>query len=415
MWGVGEVKSPMGRARRLRRALTWAGLLVCFVLLYFESPLLMSPERLQVDDYVEYWAAGRLNLSGANPYSPDALAPLENQAGRFFQVPVMMWNPPYTLVIAMPLAWLPFPVSRLIWLILNVALLLLGAEWTWRVYGGPQRYRWLAWLLCFAFVPTLSALGSGQIAILPFVGTAGFLYFERERKPWQAGMLAALTAIKPHTLYLFWVILLLWALSRRRWPVLLGATGSLAVATVIASVFNPALVGQYLHATTSSPPLDWATPTLGGLLRLVLGTERSWLQFAAVPVGLAWALWWWRKYRHQWDWSEQMPMLLAVSLITAAYGWSYDLVVFLVAILQVAASLARMRNVRTTAWVFGSYAVIMGLSAAQYGRLTDFWFMWLAPALFAWYLLARRLIGTASLGQAQLIEEIRDERHVVSV
>jgi len=394
--------SSLVRPRRLRRVLTWAGLLLCLFLLYLEAPLLTSEKWLQVDDTVEYWAAGRLNLSGANPYSPEGLAPLENQAGRFFQVPVMMWNPPYTLVIAMPLAALPYPVSRLVWLILNVVLLALGAEWTWRVYAGPRRYRWLAWLLCFAFIPTLNAIGSGQIAILLFVGAAGFLFYQREGKLWQAGMVAALMAVKPHSLYLFWVILLLWALSRRRWPALLGAIGALAIGTAIASLFNPPLVGQYLHAITSFPPLDWATPTLGGLLRLLLGTERSWLQFAAAPVGLAWALWRWRKCRQQWDWSEQMPLLVAVSLVTAAYGWSCDLVVFLLAPLQVAASLTRTRDLRTAAIVFGSYAAITGVSVALHGRVNDFWFMWLAPALLAWYLLARRLIGTVSLGQPQM-------------
>ena len=120
------MKRSVVRTRRVRRALTWVGLLFCLFLFYLESPLLTSGKMLQADDYVEYWAAGRLNLSGANPYSPEELAPLENQAGRYFQVPVMMWNPPYTLVIAMPLASLPYPVSRMIWLILNIALLFVG-------------------------------------------------------------------------------------------------------------------------------------------------------------------------------------------------------------------------------------------------------------------------------------------------
>jgi hypothetical protein len=397
------MKGSVIRTRRLRRGLTWAGLLLCLFLLYFESPLLTSGRLLQVDDYVEYWAAGRLNLSGANPYSPEELTLLENQAGRFFQVPVMMWNPPYTLVIAMPLALLPYPISRMIWLILNIALLLLSADWAWRAFGGPQRYRWLAWLLCLAFAPSLNALGSGQIAILLFVGAAGFLYYHREGKLWQAGMLAALMAVKPHSLYLFWVLLLLWTLSRRKWSVLFSAAGTLISGIAVASILNPSLLGQYLHATTSFPPLDWATPTLGGLLRWVFGMERRWLQFVPVAVGLIWALWWWRKYRGQWEWSEQMPMVVAVSLVTAAYGWSCDLVVLLLAPLQVAASLVRIRDLRTTVILIGGYAAIVGLSIVLQGLVTnDFWYMWLAPALLAWYLLARRLIGTTTSGQPDM-------------
>ena len=38
-------------------------------------PLLNDPGIWPPDDYVEYWAAGRLNLHGQNPYSPELLLP----------------------------------------------------------------------------------------------------------------------------------------------------------------------------------------------------------------------------------------------------------------------------------------------------------------------------------------------------
>jgi hypothetical protein len=384
------VKSPILRARRLRRALTWAGLLLCLVLLYLESPLLMSPERLQVDDYVEYWAAGRLNLSGANPYSPEALVPLENQAGRFFQVPVMMWNPPYTLAIAMPLAWLPYPVSRLVWLILNVALLTLGAEWTWRVYGGPPRYRWLAWLLCLVFFSSLNALGSGQIAILLFAGVAGFLYYQREGKPWQAGMLAALTVVKPHLLYLFWIALILWSWRRRRWTELVAATGVVLAGTAVAMAFNPSVVGQYIQGALHDAPIWWHTPTLGGALRGLLGPEKSWLQFAPMLLGTGWLLARWRGSRGNWCWPDEMPLLLVVSVITAAYGWTFDQVVLLVMILSsvhlLSESSARIPAIALMVAGIAINFVALGLRRA----FTDAGFWWLAPSWLVWYMAVRK-------------------------
>ena len=76
------MSNSLVRLRRLRRVQTWVGLLLCLFLLYLDAPLLTSEKWLQVDDTVEYWAAGRLNLYGANPYSPEGLATLENQAGR---------------------------------------------------------------------------------------------------------------------------------------------------------------------------------------------------------------------------------------------------------------------------------------------------------------------------------------------
>src|SRR6266849_8316508 len=63
------------------------------------------------DDFIQYWAAGRLNALGANPYSPDEAFSLEKEvglsdewqraSGRRLDQGIIMWNPPLTLSIAM--------------------------------------------------------------------------------------------------------------------------------------------------------------------------------------------------------------------------------------------------------------------------------------------------------------------------
>ena len=46
--------------------------------------LLSDPSVFPPDDFVEYWAAGRLNVRGENPYDGALLLPLEREAGRVF-------------------------------------------------------------------------------------------------------------------------------------------------------------------------------------------------------------------------------------------------------------------------------------------------------------------------------------------
>ena len=68
--------------------------------------LAISPVRLPHGDFDEYWAAGRLNAAGGNPYDPAAMLQEQRQAGWQQSRPVMMYNPPWTLALAMPLGFL---------------------------------------------------------------------------------------------------------------------------------------------------------------------------------------------------------------------------------------------------------------------------------------------------------------------
>src|SRR3954449_5872055 len=56
---------------------------------------------LPLFDFVEYWAAGRLNAAGENPYDPERIHEVEHEAEEHPNT-VLMWNPPWTLTLVMP-------------------------------------------------------------------------------------------------------------------------------------------------------------------------------------------------------------------------------------------------------------------------------------------------------------------------
>src|SRR5262245_20776559 len=174
--------------------------------------LLDDPSILPPDDFVEYWAAGRLNAHGQNPYDGSLLLPLEQAAGRDTQDPVMMWNPPWTLSIAMPLGLLKARVAQLLWLAAGLILIVGCADRIWTLYDGSPERRWVAWLVSLSFAPTLFVLNAGQIAPFILLGITGFLACERAGRYVVAGAFAALLAIKPHLVYLFWPAVAVWAI-----------------------------------------------------------------------------------------------------------------------------------------------------------------------------------------------------------
>lgn len=360
-------------------------LLVALALLGYALAAPTVDLRVLADDYVEYWAAGRLNLSGGNPYAADQLLPLERAAGRTAET-LMMWNPPYTLALVMPLALADYPLSRLLWLLLNAGAIMAATAWWWQLIGGPPPRWQLAQAVAFTFFAAVTVLRMGQIGPLLLLGIVGFLRYTRLRRDGLAGAYLALIAIKPHLLYLVWPALALWAMQTRRWRAPAGAALTLLAATTIALAANPRVIGQYLAATAADSPLVWATPTFGSLLRTLFGFDRRWLQFVPLAPGLIWLLLYWRRCRNAWEWPAAMPLLLLVSTTTTAFGWSFDLVVLTPAILVVARRLLATGLSPRALLLVLAYVGFNAAAWSLYGRVTDFWQLWLSPALLIWYL-----------------------------
>src|SRR5262245_14092435 len=120
-----------------RHMLVGLGAVAVVALLLVQVPRLLDPGVLPIDDFAEYWAAGKLNLQGGNPYDEDQLAALQRPAGLPDDMPaIMMWNPPPTLTFVMPFGLPAYPVARLIWLLFHVGVIVLCADLLWREYGG---------------------------------------------------------------------------------------------------------------------------------------------------------------------------------------------------------------------------------------------------------------------------------------
>lgn len=354
-----------------------------------------GPAGLPLYDFVEYWAAGRLNLHGENPYDPQRIQQLERDAGRRSDG-ILMWNPPWTLPLVMPLGLLDCRRAHLLWLVLNFAILLWCADALWRLYGGDGARRGLAWLLAFTFLPTLLALTAGQIAPLVLLGAVLFLVALQQGRDGLAGAALVLLAIKPHLSYLFWIALLLWCVSQRRWAVLGGGLLAGAAALGLALACNPDLMGQYGHTFLHRPPAQYRSPTLGTVLRLGLGEGHFGLQFVPLLPGLVWLAPYWLRHRKRWDWNEHLPLLLLVSMLTAAYGaWPFDLVLLLVPVMQVAA-LVRPGSPDLPALLI--YLAINGVAALQLAFAVEYLaFLWMTPALLLAYVTLRGRRASAVL------------------
>src|SRR5262249_12988795 len=115
-----------------RSMLAGLGLVVAIVVLIgrFDPSALVA--GLGLGDFIAYWSAGRQIASGANPYDWQALLALQQPLGWTESFPNMMYYPPWTLPFVLPFGALPFAVSRLLWLLLHLCLVLACADGIWR-------------------------------------------------------------------------------------------------------------------------------------------------------------------------------------------------------------------------------------------------------------------------------------------
>lgn len=395
---MGECQLQKARARNRRRAwrqfifgMSWlVSSLVATDL--FAGAAASSPHK-GVRDFAAYWASAQLLLAARNPYSPADLFNIQKNLGLLEDAPLIMWNPPWTFAVTLPFGLLDFATGQFLWLLLQVFLLLVSAQLLWRIYGEPGgRYR-LAWLLTVTFVPSVFLLVIGQIAAAVLAGFAGFLYLERRGMKFTAGALLALTLVKPHFVYLFWIVFLLWLFQRRQWSLLAGTAVAGLGAAVVPLCFNPSVYHQYFdlfRATDLQLPLELAAPTLRNAAQLLLQLDVGAWQTLPSLLAVVWLLFYWRRHRADWQWPERLPLILVVSLTTSAYTWTFDQVVLLPALIQGASWLVRRRlpwyrSIAALLYV----AIDLAHLVLRFFVAEELWYFWLAPALLIAYLVYR--------------------------
>ncbi len=328
-----------------------------------------------------------MNAQGNNPYAPQLLLPVEKAAGRDTDEAIMMWNPPWTLALAMPFGLLDSRVAQLMWVGLGFLIIAFSADMLWRLYDGPVHFRWVAWLLAFTFLPTFFVLAAGQIGTWVLLGAVLFLFFQGRGWSMLAGASTVLLAIKPHLVYLFWIALIYWGVRRDRRLILGGLLAGMA-ATAIALACNPDVLQQYWYAMTQLTPIKWQSPTVGTLLRMAGGEQIFGLTFLPTAIGIAW----WiarsaRRINSPWSWLKELPILFLVSFATASYGaWPFDLIILLPAVIQVAARIANSRSPQTVraasiVWV----AINLPALLLNVFKIGSFWFIWMAPLMLLSY------------------------------
>jgi alpha-1,2-mannosyltransferase len=181
-------------------------------------------------DFRNYYDAAAHLLAGLSPYEVKGFD-----------------YPPLTALIVLPVAWLPYPQARVVWLLAN-ALALVAAGWLLVRILGNDRAALLSVAACWALCGTVAEnLVLGQVnPLLLFLVVLAWWGVSRDREGGTGDRGVAAVAIGLATALKLWPGVLLVALAARSWR--RAAAGLLAALAFVALSWLPFLVVPPPHS-----------------------------------------------------------------------------------------------------------------------------------------------------------------------
>lgn len=334
-------------------------------------------------DYISYWAAGQQLARHANPYDQQAVLAMERSVGYDGSRPLVMRNPPPSLVLAVPLGFVGARTGAALWSLALIVSLIASIRMLWIMQGQPNDR---LHLVGYIFPPAMACLLAGQVGILLLLGIVLFLYF-LESRPYVSGAALVMCSMKPHLFLPFGVALAVWVFSRRAYMVAAGMAMCLAVTLGFSYLIDPRAWAEYSHLAATAGLAGEFVPTTSTAFRMALDRDAIWLQLLPALIACAWTARWSWDRRNSWSWRREGSLLLAVSVMVAPYAWFTDEAVLLPAILF---GLYRASDAGCS---LVPYACITGIALLEVMAgvpLNSGFYIWTMPAWLLWCLYTNR-------------------------
>jgi hypothetical protein len=353
-------------------------------------------------DFIQYWSSRQLLLRGENPYDPALLYEVERAQGLPDPVPIMMWNPPWLVMLLSPALAFDFLTSCAVWLGVSIVLIAIAGVLAARTYVPGVRPEPIVVAAMFLFEPHLSSIRFGQLGVLYAVCVAAFLWGARRNDAMTMGLSLVPLTVKPHLFYLAFVFLAYWVLVERKWKVVLWAAVGFGVLLASTELSYPHAIARWLEALGTRPPMHWAVGTLVGIVRtIVFSLTDEVVQWPLVVIpGITTAAFvaWLAIVRPDPDVVWRLPAVLGLSLFTAPYGWLFDqaqLVVIQVGLVALVSRPGTRPGVRRP--VLLALALVQIVTELQnvLGFRDHRWFFWSSITMAILWIVSLRRIGIA--------------------
>ena len=340
-----------------------------------------STQDYRNTNFFFFWLAGRMELTGENPYDQAQYLAGHDVSGA-------TWKPnkifPYPLPLSLfmvPLGLFSLGNAYIIWQIVSQILIattvyVLLNHWT---DPAPRRLFLLMMLFLLFFGPIFLTLQIGSIGALTLIiMTSALLLLEKDKSLF-AGIVLSLTILKPPQGATILFLAGVWLLARRNWSAILGiALGGLAL-LLIGYFQDPLWLTKF--RTASQAVMDrtqgihsnvWSFAYLAckgaSSCSMLLGGAS-----ALTLLGLG-GLFLWRKQAEMSAW-EAMNFIIPVGFVSTVYLWAYDQILYVIPVTWIIGTLVQKMKSYVPAFLFLVILVLYSFFAlAQHANTSkDLW------------------------------------------
>jgi len=305
-----------------------------------------------------FWLAGRMILDGQNPYDETQYLAGHDANG-------MDWRPnnifPYPLPLALfciPLGFFSMQTAYIIWQIFTLLLIALTIYLLLQHWQEESQQNLLLPIFFFLLFlgPVYLSTHAGTISILPVMVLVGaILLLEKEQSLW-AGVVLALTMLKPPQGLTILILAGVWFLARRDWKAIIGvALGGLAI-LVVGLIQDPQWIQKFLGAgdavmarTLGVHSNVWAFAYLGCGGASPCANILGGLLSLSLLGGASLLLW---KNQAQWSAWEAMNLIIPIGFVSTIYLWAYDQLPYIIPIVWTVGTLAQKQRSILLAFFF---------------------------------------------------------------
>ena len=324
-----------------------------------------------------FWLAGRMILDGQNPYDETQYLAGHDANG-------MDWRPnnifPYPLPLTLfciPLGFFSMQTAYVLWQVVTLLLIALTIYILLRHWQDKSHHNMLVPIFFFLLFwgPLYLTTHAGTFSVFSLLVLLGaILLLEKDKSLW-AGIILALTMLKPPQGLTILLLAGVWFLARRDWKAIIGVALGGLVILIVGLIQDPQWIQKFLGAGDAVMArtlgvhsnvwafaylaCDGASPCstlLGGTLSLSL-------------LGGASLLLW----RNQAKWSawEAMNVIIPVGFVSTIYLWAYDQLPYILPIVWIVGTLTQKQRNIILAFIFLILLDLISIFAIVQQALTD--------------------------------------------
>ncbi len=272
------------------------------------------------NDFIPRWLGTQLLLhEGQNPYGEQTTLAIQRFVYGRPAMPnedqVLFVYPLYSALVFAPFAMAGnYVLARALWMTALEFALIGLALISVRLASWRPSLPVLTLVVLFVLIwyHSVRPLINGNASILVSLFIALALYMIYTGHDVAAGGLLALSTIKPQAIILLLPLILAWALSRRRYRILVSTLASLAALFLFATVLEPTWLWQNINQVAAYPSYTVAG-TPGAIFELWFPAGGRWPGIVLTILLTGLLLWQWKI-----AWGQDFAVLLPVAFFTLA-------------------------------------------------------------------------------------------------